>query len=58
MLCFLLINFIEDIEIYRMFIDHFPKKSKLRLSSLLISEFINDQSLVLTIPLGIVDAGY
>ena len=57
MLCFLLINFIEDIEIYGMLVDHFKKKSKLRLSSL-ISKFINDQSLVLTIPLGIVDAGY
>ena len=41
MLCFLLINFIEDIEIDGMLVDHFQKMSKLRLS-FLISKFLND----------------
>ncbi len=40
MLCFLLINFIEDIEIDGMLVDHLSK-SKLRLS-FLISKFLND----------------
>jgi hypothetical protein len=35
----------------------FKNKSKLRLS-FLISKFLNDQSLVITIPLGIDDADY
>jgi hypothetical protein len=41
MLCFLLINFIEDIEIDGILVDHFQKKSKLRLS-FFISKFLND----------------
>ena len=57
MLCFLLITFIEDIEIDGMLVDHFKKKSKLRLS-FFISKFINDRSLVITTPSGIDDAGY
>jgi hypothetical protein len=39
--CFLLINFIEDMEIDGLSVDHFKKKSKLRLS-FLISGFLND----------------
>jgi hypothetical protein len=57
MLCFLLITFIEDIEIDGMLVDHFKKKRKLRLS-FFISKFINDRSLVITTPSGIDDAGY
>ena len=57
MLCFLLITFIEDLEIDGMLVDHFLKKSKLRLS-FFISKFINDRSLVITTPSGIDDAGY
>ena len=40
MLCFLLINFIEDIEIDGMLVDHFQKNSKLRLC-FLMSKFLN-----------------
>jgi hypothetical protein len=72
MLCFLLITFIEDIEIDGMLVDHFQKNSKLRLC-FLMSKFLNDhrpqqthyithsrfiQSLLMTIPVGIDDAGY
>ncbi len=42
MLCFLLVNFIEDKEIHGL--PFFKRKSKLRLS-LLISIFINDHPL-------------
>jgi hypothetical protein len=41
MLCFLLINFIEELEIDGMLVDHFQKKSMLRLS-FFISKFLND----------------
>ena len=57
MLGFLLSNFGEDIEIDGMLVDHFKKQNKLRLS-FLISKFINDQSLVTTMPLGVDDTGY
>ena len=57
MLCVLLINFIEDIEIDGMLVDHLKKRSKLRLS-FFTSKFINDGSLVITTPSGIDDAGY
>jgi hypothetical protein len=57
MLCFLLITFIEDLEIDGILVDHFKKKSKLRLS-FFISKFINYRSLVITTRSGIDDAGY
>jgi hypothetical protein len=43
MLCFLLINFIEDIKIDGLLVDHLKRvpKSKLRLS-FLISKFVSD----------------
>jgi len=55
MLCFLLINFIEDIEIDGMLVDHFPKKkkSKLRLS-LFTSAFLNGH-LVIASQLSLLD---